>query len=86
MASPTPSAVGEVAPMETDCPALKAWSQSQWVLQRLMSKGMLVIADKSLNRDTVVLNRELLIPLINLVGPWTAISNKPYKPYINPKP
>ena len=53
---------------ETDCPVLKAWSSSQWVLQRLMSKNMLVIADKRLNREAVVLNRELLIPLINLVG------------------
>ena len=76
MASPAPSGAGsDVAKVQaTDCPVLKAWSESQWVLQRLMSKGMLVVADKSLNREAVTLNRELLIPLINLVGPWTEIS------------
>ena len=69
MASPSSDAQPSVAMLrESDCPVLKAWSTSQWVLQRLMSKNMLVIADKRLNREAVVLNRELLVPIINLVG------------------
>ena len=52
----------------SDCPVIEAWSQSELVLQRLLKKNVLIMSGPSLNRDTVVENRELLVPLMNLVG------------------
>ena len=52
----------------SECPVIEAWSQSQLVLQRLLKKNVLIMSGSSLNRDTCVENRELLVPLINLVG------------------
>ena len=58
-----------------ECPVLSAWSQSQFVLQRLLKKDLLVISSGKLTRKTCVDNRELLISLINLVGYLTAFSD-----------
>ena len=58
-----------------ECPVLSAWSQSQFVLQRLLKKDLLVISSGKLTRKTCVDNRELLVPLINLVGCLTAVSD-----------
>lgn len=52
----------------SECPVLDAWGQSELVLQRLVKKNVLIMSGSTLNRDTVVENRELLIPLMNLVG------------------
>ena len=62
------SVSGASACSADSCPVIEAWSQSEIVLQRLLKKNVLILAGSSLNRDTCVENRELLVPLINLVG------------------
>ena len=57
----------------SSCPVLKAWSESEIVLQRLMKKNLLILSGEALNRAVVVENRELLVPLINLVGDWAHV-------------
>ena len=56
----------------SECPVLTAWGKSEFVLQRLLKKELLVISSGKLTRKTCTDNRELLIPLINLVGGLTA--------------
>ena len=52
------------------CPVLEAWAASQFVLKRLCEKDLLVISGGKLTRGTVVMNQELIMPIINLVGCW----------------
>ena len=54
----------------SSCPVLLAWSKSEEVLKRLVSKDLLILPTEQLSRDTVVENSELLVPLISLVGSW----------------
>ena len=61
------------ATMASECPVLSAWSKSQFVLQRLLKKDLLVVSSGKLTRRTCVDNRELLVPLINLVGCLTTL-------------
>ena len=52
-----------------DCPVVKAWADSSLVLSRLLEKSLLILGgSKKLTRHTCVANRELLVPLVNLVG------------------
>ena len=50
------------------CPVLAAWGSSEIVLKRLLEKDLLILEGARLSRGTVIANRDLLIPLINLVG------------------
>ena len=50
------------------CPALHAWGESEFVLKRLCEKDLLVLSGGKLSRASLIANRELLIPLVNLVG------------------
>ena len=52
-----------------ECPVLAAWSKSETVLKRLLEKDLLILSGARLTRQTIIMNRELLVPLINLVGP-----------------
>ena len=63
---------GSTASSEASCPVLAAWSQSEVVIRRLAEKDLLIISGGKLSRQTVTANRDLLEPLINLVGPWPA--------------
>ena len=46
-----------------------AWSKSTLVLGRMIEKSLLILGgSKKLTRHTCVANRELLVPLVNLVG------------------
>ena len=49
---------------------VQAWVKSTTVLARLLDKQLLILAggSKKLTRHTCTANRELLVPLINLVG------------------
>ena len=53
----------------SECPVLRAWSESEIIVGRLLKKN-LIIHGKTLNRDACVENADLLVPLINLVGAW----------------
>ena len=59
----------------TECPVVHAWSQSEFVLKRLLEKNLLILNGSRLSRGTVIANQELLIPLINLVGSSEASSS-----------
>ena len=52
----------------TPCPVLAAWAASETVLKRLLEKNLLILNGSRLTRGTVLANRELLVPFINLVG------------------
>ena len=61
-----PSRVGE-----EECPVISAWGKSSVVLARLLEKDLLILnggKSNKLTRHTCVANRDLLVPLINLVG------------------
>ena len=54
-----------------ECPVITAWSKSSVVLGRLLEKDLLILnggKSNKLTRHTCVANRELLVPLVNLVG------------------
>ena len=52
----------------SSCPVLQAWATSEVVLKRLCDKDLLVLNGKRLTRQTCTANRELLVPLMNLIG------------------
>ena len=55
--------------MSGESAVVQAWSQSSAVLARLLEKQLLILGgSKKLTRHTCVANRELIIPMINLVG------------------
>ena len=62
-----------MASVASECPVLSALGKSQFVLQRLLKKDLLVLSSGKLTRRTCVDNRELLVPFINLVGYLTTL-------------
>ena len=57
------------------CPVLMAWSSDEHLLARLVSsKGLVVVTEDTLTRQTVVDNRTLLDPLVKHIGISTAFS------------
>ena len=64
-----------MASVASECPVLSAWGKSQFVLQRLLKKDLLVLSSGKLTRRTCVDNRELLVPFINLVGYLTTLED-----------
>ena len=50
------------------CPVVQAWGQSEIILKRLLDKDLLILHGSRLSRSTVLANRELVVPLLNLVG------------------
>ena len=54
---------------DDECPVVAAWAKSSQVLGRLLEKNLLILGgSKKLTRHTCCANRDLLVPLINLVG------------------
>ena len=51
-----------------ECPVIKAWGSSEIILKRLLEKDLIIMSSGKLNRQTVLVNSELLEPIINLVG------------------
>lgn len=52
-----------------DSAVVTAWAKSSLVLGRMLEKSLLVLGgSKKLTRHTCVANRELMVPLVNLVG------------------
>ena len=69
LAMPRSEAASSEAPSATSsCPVIHAWAASEIVLKRLLEKDLLILSNGKLSRATVAANRELLVPLINLVG------------------
>ena len=52
------------------CPVLDAWGKSEVVLKRLLEKDLVIVSEGRLTRGTVTANKDLLMPLIELVGTW----------------
>ena len=52
----------------SSCPVLAIWGETESVLKRLHEKDLIILSGGKLNRQTLIPNRDLLIPLINLVG------------------
>ena len=52
-----------------ECPVMASWAKSSVILKRLADKQLIIkTPGGKLSRNVVVANRDLIVPLMNLVG------------------